>query len=82
MALVKCTLVLLLVGCGASTSSFVEPAFIATGEACYQLQKRAVDKAESRAGAEAAVEQIQDRCDIAYRGIRVAGELVEELRDE
>ena len=73
---------LLCLGCGAATSSFVEPAFIATGEACYQLQKRAVDKAESRAGAEAAVEDIQRRCDIAYRGIRFAGELVEEFRDE
>ena len=71
-----------LVGCGASTADFVRPAFIGTSEACYQLQARAVDKAETREEAEAAVEDIRRRCDIAYDGIRVAGELTEELRGE
>lgn len=78
----KLALIVLLAGCGAATSSFFEPAFVATGEACYQLGKRAVDEAETRAEAEAALETLEDRCDIALRGIRVAGEIVEEARDE
>jgi len=58
-----------LVGCGTSLRDYVEPAYPLAREACRIAQERAVERAETREEAEAAVALLQEQCDIGYAGL-------------
>ena len=64
-------------GCVSSTD-IVRPVYAGTIEACRQLQERAIDQTETRETAIEQVNEVRRRCDIAYAGIEIAAEILEE----
>jgi len=56
----------------------IQPVYVGVIEACRQVQEHAIEHAETREAAIDRVNEVRRRCDIAYAGIEIAAEILEE----